>query len=414
MNPLRRWPSLLFTLALAALLLAGCKSQPAPAMPTGPAEVAVVTIQSGPQLLNTQLPGRTAAHLTAEIRPQVNGIIQSRLFAEGSFVHAGDILYKIDPRPYEAVLNQAQADLGTSEANLTTAEANIPALKLRVERYRDLVAIHAIGQQDYDDARAALVQAEATVTARKAAIGASRAAIETAKINLGFTPLRAPISGRIGKSSVTVGALASAYQGVALATIQQIDPIFVDVVQSNADLLRLRSSLESGRLKHDGAQNKVKLILEDGSTYPITGTIQFRDFSVEPSTGAVTLRMVFANPREVLLPGMFVRAVVEEGVRQNAILVPQEAVNRDPKGTPYAWVVGADNKIERRTLELERALGNQWLVLSGLAAGDRVVVEGGQRVRAGVPVRPVPAKAAPDQATQNPAAPAPTKAGGHV
>jgi membrane fusion protein, multidrug efflux system len=377
-------------LGLASLFVSGCKPTAGAPPPAGPVEVAVVSIQSKPLLLTTRLPGRTAAYLTAEIRPQVNGIIQSRLFTEGAFVRAGQTLYKIDPEPYEAVLGQAKADLATAEANLVTAQANLPSLKLRADRYHQLVDIHAIGQQDYDDAQAALVQAEATVTARKASIEASRAAIETARINLSYTPIKAPISGRIGKSSVTVGALASAYQGTALTTIQQIDPIFVDVVQANADLLRLRKNLETGRLKRDGGQNRVKLILEDGSTYQSTGTLQFRDFSVDSSTGAVTLRMVFANPREVLLPGMFVRAEVEEGVRQQAILIPQEGVSRDPKGNPYAWVVGADNKVHVQPLELERALGDDWLVMNGLAAGDRVVVEGGQKLRDGVPVRAVP------------------------
>ncbi len=394
-------------LVLASLFVSGCKSTIGGPPVGGPVEVVVASIKAEPLVLTTQLPGRTAAYLTAEIRPQVNGIVQSRLFQEGAFVHAGDILYKIDPAPYEAALGQVKADLATAQANLATAEANLPSLKSRADRYRELVAIHAVGQQDYDDARAAVVQAEAVVTARKATIEASRAALETARINLAYTPIKAPISGRIGKSSITVGALASAYQGSALTTIQQINPVYVDVVQANADLLRLRASLESGRLKRDGGQNKVKLILEDGSTYPITGSLQFRDFTVDSSTGAVTLRMVFPNPREVLLPGMFVRAVVEEGVRQQAILVPQEGVSRDPKGNPYAWVVGAGDKVERRALDLERAVGNQWLVMNGLAAGERVIVEGGQKVRAGVPVRIAPAKAPAAQ-------PAGAKAGGHV
>jgi len=343
-------------------------------------------------VLSTRLPGRIAAFLTAEIRPQVNGVIQKRLFAEGAYIHAGDLLYQIDPVPYEATLNQARAALVTAEADLGTAEANLPALQARAQRYKELAAARAIGQQDADDAAAALRQAQATVTARKAAIEVSRAAVETARINLAFTPLKAPISGRIGKSSVTVGALATAYQPTALATIQQLDKVFVDVVQANSELLQLRHKLESGRLQHTSAQARVKLLLEDGTAYPIPGTIEFRDFTVEPSTGAVTLRMTFANPREILLPGMFVRAEVEEGLRKEAILVPQEGVGRDPKGNPYAWVVGADSKVERRALELERAIGNQWLVLKGLQPGDQVIVEGTQKVRAGVAVKPGPAK----------------------
>lgn len=394
-------------LVLAGLSVTGCKATRGGPPPGGPLEVGVVTIQQEPLVLTTQLPGRTAAYLTAEIRPQVNGVIQSRLFQEGAYVHAGDILYRIDATPYEATVNQAKASLTTAEADLGTVEANLPSLQSRADRYKELVAIHAIGQQDYDDAASALRQAQAMVVARKAAIEVSRTALESARINLSYTPIKAPISGRIGKSSVTVGALATAYQATALATVQQLDKVFVDVVQSNADLLRLRSKLESGRLQRTGAQARVKLILEDGSTYPITGTIEFRDFTVEPSTGAVTLRMTFPNPREVLLPGMFVRAEVEEGLRKQAILVPQEGVGRDPKGNPFAWVVGRDSKVERRALELERAIGNQWLVMKGLASDDRVIVEGTQKVRAGVPVQAVPAKAPAAQ-------PADGKAGGHV
>jgi membrane fusion protein (multidrug efflux system) len=395
-------------LVLAGLVVSGCKATMGGPPPGGPAEVGVVTLQPESLVLTTQLPGRTAAYLTAEIRPQVNGIIQSRLFQEGAFVRAGEILYKIDAAPYEAALGQAKASLATAEADLGTAETMLPSLKSRADRYKELVAIRAVGQQDYDDAAAALRQAQATVTARKATIEVSRAALETAKINLGYTPIKAPISGRIGKSSVTVGALASAYQATPLATVQQLDTVYVDVVQANADLLRLRKSLETGRLQRGGAQaNKVKLILEDGSVYPITGTLQFRDFTVDSSTGAVTLRMVFPNPREILLPGMFIRAEVEEGLRKNAILVPQEGVSRDLKGNPFALVVDQDGKVKVQALELERAIGNKWLVLSGLREGDRVIVEGGQKVRPGAAVKAVPAKTPAAQ-------PAPAKAGGHV
>jgi membrane fusion protein (multidrug efflux system) len=341
-------------------------------------------------VLSTQLPGRTAAYLTAEIRPQVNGIIQDRLFQEGALVHQGETLYRIDPAPYEATVGQAKASLATAEADLATAEANLPSLQARADRYHDLVEVHAVGQQDYDDAKAALDQARATVQARKAAIEASRAALQSAQINLAYTPIKAPITGRIGKSNITVGALATAYQTTPLAVIQQIDPIYVDVVQANADLLRLRKNMETGRLHRDGDQRKVKLVLEDGSTYPIEGTLQFRDVTVEPTTGTVTLRMVFRNPREVLLPGVFVRAVVEEGVREQALLVPQQAVLRDPKGQPYALVIGAGDKVERRMLDLERAIGSRWLVIKGLGPQDRVIVEGTDKVRPGMPVRAVP------------------------
>jgi membrane fusion protein (multidrug efflux system) len=251
---------------------------------------------------------------------------------------------------------------------------------------------------------------------RKAAVEATRAALENARINLSYTPIKAPISGRIGKSNVTVGALATAYQATPLAMIQQLNPVYVDVVQSNADLLRLRASLESGRLQRDGAhQRKVKLILEDGSTYPAEGTLQFRDFSVDTTTGAVTLRMVFPNTKEVLLPGMFVRAVVEDGVRNQAILVQQQAISRDGKGLPYAWVVGKDGKVERRAIELERAVGNRWLVTKGLAESDRLIVEGGDRVRAGATVRVVPFTDAQGSTPAPGTSPdANQKAGGHV
>jgi membrane fusion protein (multidrug efflux system) len=380
----------------------------------GPLEVSVVTVQPESLVLTTELPGRTAAYLTAEIRPQVNGIIKRRLFEEGALVRAGQVLYQIDPASYEATVGQAKANLAAAEAELANAQANLPSLQAKVDRYAGLVKIHAVGQQDYDDARAALQQAEATVNSRKAGIEANRASLRTAHINLSYTPVKAPISGRIGKSNVTVGALASAYQTTALATIQQLDHVYVDVVQSNADLLRLRANLESGRLQRGGAQQrKVKLILEDGMAYPLEGTLQFRDVSVEPSTGAVTLRIAFPNPKEVLLPGMYVRAVVEEGVRDQAILVPQQAVGRDPKGQPYTWVVGKDNKVERRALELERAVGGRWLVTKGLAASDRVIMEGSDKVKAGTPVRVVPFSGDLGGAASG-ASQTTGKAGGHV
>jgi membrane fusion protein (multidrug efflux system) len=340
----------------------------------GPLEVSVLTLQPQTLALNTELPGRIAANLTAEIRPQVNGIVKARLFEEGAMVHQGQILYKIDPAPYQASLAQARA-------NLSMAEANLPSLEAKVNRYHDLVAIHAVGQQDYDDALSALQQARATVAADKAALS-------SAQINLSYTPVRSPITGRIGKSSVTVGGLVSSYQTTVLATVQKIDPVYVDVVQSNADLLRLRARLESGQINADKAQaSKVKLYLEDGSTYPVEGKLQFRDVTVDATTGSVTLRMSFTNPKQVLLPGMYVRARVEEGVKKGAILAPQQAVLRDPKGNPYSWVVGKDGHIVRRALVIDRALGNQWLISDGLMAGDQLVMEGTDRVKEGMPVR---------------------------
>jgi membrane fusion protein (multidrug efflux system) len=363
-------------LVLAAAVSAdACGRRQAPP-PPGPAEVNTVTVHPERVVLTTELPGRTAAYLIAEVRPQVNGIILRRLFEEGSNVRAGSLLYQIDPAPYQAAYDQAKAALAV-------AEANLPATRSRAERLEGLVEIHAVGQQDYDDAAAALLRAEAGVAS-------ARAAVESARINLAYTPLKAPISGRIGRSAVTVGAMVTAYQPTALAVIQQLDPIYVDVTQASTDLLRLRRGLESGQLKSTGSVRRVKLILEDGTPYPHEGTLQFRDVTVNAATGSVILRMVFPNPDDTLLPGMFVRATVEEGVNEKAILAPQQGVTRDAKGNATALVVGAEGKVEERALTLERALGDRWLVTAGLRDGDQVIVEGLQRVRPGVPVKAVP------------------------
>ncbi len=366
----------LVPVAAAVAALSGCARSQPPA-PPGPPEVATVTVQAERAVLTTELPGRTSAYLVAEIRPQVNGIIQQRAFVEGSDVKAGSLLYQIDPAPYQAAYEQAKAALAM-------AEAGLPALRSRTERLKGLVAIRAAGQQDYDEATAALQQAEASVAA-------SRAAVESARINLSYTPLRAPITGRIGRSTVTVGALVSAYQPVPLAVIQQLDPIYVDVTQASADLLRLRRSLESGRLQRGGdLEGRVRLLLEDGTPYPLEGSLQFRDVTVDPTTGSFTVRMVFPNPDDLLLPGMFVRALVEEGVNEQAILIPQQGVARDPKGNPVAWIVDAGGKVEQRALELDRAIADRWLVTKGLAPGDQLIVEGLQRVRPGDAVHAVP------------------------
>jgi membrane fusion protein (multidrug efflux system) len=343
--------------------------------------VGTVTVNPEKVVLTTELPGRTSPYLVAEVRPQVNGLIRERAFEEGSNVKAGALLYQIDPAPYQAAYEQAKA-------TLAMAEANVPAARLRAERLKGLVEIKATGRQNYDDALAALQQAEASVAA-------ARAAEESARINLSYTPIRAPIPGRTGKSSVTVGALVTGYQPVPLMVIQQLDPIYVDVTQSSAEILRLRQSLASGRLKRSGdGWSRVKLLLEDGTPYPLAGKLKFRDVTVDPTTGSVTLRMVFPNPDNVLLPGMFVRAIVEEGVNEEAILVPQQGVTRDQKGDPYALVAGKDGKVEQRMLTLDRALGDRWLVTKGLAAEDRVIVDGLQRVRPGAEVKAVPFAAA--------------------
>ena len=340
-------------------------------------EVATVTVARQQVLLTTELPGRTFPYLIAEIRPQVNGLIQKRLFTEGSDVQAGQELYQIDPAPFQAALDNARAALGR-------AEANLPALQLRADRYKEALADKAVSQQDFDDADAALKQAEADVQYYKAMV-------ETARINLGYARVVSPITGRIGKSSVTDGAIVTAYQPIPLATIQQLDPIYVDVPQSTTALLQLERRLKEERINHDGTdQNKVQLILEDGTRYPLEGTLQFRDISVDPTTGTVILRAVFPNPNGVLLPGMFVQAVVKEGINDQAILIPQQAVLRDPKGNPLAMIVDASGKVEQRTLVLDRAIGDKWLVISGLAPGDRVIAEGTQNVKPGISVKEVP------------------------
>ena len=326
-------------------------------------EVATVTVARQQVLLTTELPGRTSPYLIAEIRPQVNGLIQKRLFTEGADVQAGQELYQIDPAPFQAALDNAQASL--------------PALRLRVDRYKEALVDKAVSQQDFDDADAALKQTEA--------------AVDTARINLNYTHIVSPISGRIGASTVTDGAIVTAYQPTVLATIQQLDPIYVDVPQSTSEMLRLERLFNEGRLNRNGTNvNQVQLILGDGTKYPLEGTLQFRDVSVDPTTASVTLRMVFPNPNGVLLPGMFVRAVVKEGVDEQAILVPQQTVSRDTKGNPVALVVNAAGKVEQRQLSIDRAIGSQWLVSSGLAPGDRVIAEGMQKVRPGAEVKAVP------------------------
>jgi membrane fusion protein (multidrug efflux system) len=363
---------------VAGGLLIGCgKKEQAKGTP----EVAVVTLQPERVAITSELPGRTSAFLVAEVHPQVNGIVQQRLFTEGSDVKQGDVLYQIDPRPYQAAYD-------TAAAALARAEANLPAIRKRAERFKELLAVHAVGQQDYDDASAAAKQAEAEVQSLKAGV-------ESARINLGYTRITAPISGRTGKSSVTPGALAAAYQGPAFTTIQQLDQVYVDSPQSSAILLGIQRNLAANRIKGSADQAKVKLLLEDGTPYPQTGTLKFSDVTVDPSTGSQILRMVFPNPRHVLLPGMYVRAIIEEGVAEQAILVPQQGVTRDPKGNAIAMVVDGSDKVEQRTLQVDRAIGSKWLVLDGLHAGDRVILEGLQKVRPGVAVKVVPFGAKP-------------------
>ncbi len=361
------------------LILAGCakKSASVAKGPGAPPEVGVVVIQPQKVALTTELSGRTSAYLIAEVRPQVGGIIQQRLFTEGADVKAGDVLYQIDPATYRAAYNSAKAALARAEANL------IPA-RLKFERYDELVKINAVSRQDYDDANAALKQAEADVQSGKAAL-------ETAAINLAYTKVTAAIPGRIGRSSVTEGALVTANQATALATIQDLSSMYVDVTQSSAELLRLKRELAGGLLKSGGAaQAEVRLLLEDGSAYPLTGKLKFSEVTVDQGTGSVTLRAVFPNPKQTLLPGMFVRAIVEEGVSPQAVLVPQRGVTRNPDGNAMVMLVGSGEKVEARVIKVARTVGDNWLVSDGLKPGDRVILEGVQRARPGTTVKAVP------------------------
>jgi len=380
------------------LLLSGCenghgKQAPPPPIP----EVAVVTVSAQPVLLTTELPGRTSAYRIAEIRPQVSGLIQKRLFTEGAEVKAGDVLYQIDPAPFQAALDNANA-------YLAKAEANLPAIRSKADRYRKLMASNAVSQQDYDDRAAALLQAEAEVEYWKASV-------KSAHINLGYTRITAPISGRIGRSNVTDGALVTAYQSRELTTIQQIDPIYVDVAQSASELQRLKQSLDAGRLKQSGeGHKKVNLILQDGTLYPLEGTLQFRDVTVDPTTGSVIIRAIFPNPKAVLLPGMFVRAVIQEGVAEQAILAPQQGVSRNPKGEPIALIVDETGQVQLRRLTLDRAINNHWLVTSGLSGGERLIVEGMLNVRPGAAVKAVPFDGGAASAIPSPPTGTPTQA----
>ena len=343
----------------------------------GTPEVTVVTLQPERVPIITELPGRISPYLIAEVRPQVGGIIQKRFFTEGSDVKAGEILYQIDPATYEAAYSAARASLARSEANVVS-------IRNRVERYKELVAINAVSQQEYDDATATLKQSEADIQVNKAAA-------DTAQINLAYTRVTAPITGRIGKSNVTVGALVTASQPTPLTTIQQLDPIYVDATQSSANLLQLKRHIASGRIKGDGPnQTRVRLLLEDGTPYPLEGSLKFSDVTVDASTGSFILRMVFPNPKNTLLPGMYARALVQEGIVDNAILAPQQGVSRDPKGNPVAMVVDKESKVELRMITVDRALGDKWLITSGLNAGDTLIVEGTQKVRPGIPVKAVP------------------------
>jgi len=375
--------------ALSALVLAACsggKEQQggapgAGAPPQAPA-VTVMTVASGSVPMVTELPGRTTPYLIAELRPQVTGILTQRAFDEGSEVKAGQVLYRIDDAPYQAAHDSAKAALARAEANAQVA-------RIKAERHAGLVKIDAVSKQANDDTQAALKQAQAEVAAAKAAL-------DKARIDLDYTRLKSPISGRIGRSAVTPGALVTANQTQALATVQQLDPIYVDLTQSSADMLRMRAEIAAGRMQ-TGAKGEVpvKLILEDGSEYAVEGRLALSEVTVDEGTGSVTLRAKFSNADGVLLPGMYVRARLPQGTRSDAILVPHKALSRDPLGNALVMVVNAESKVEARPVKVAQSLGSDWVVTGGLAAGERIIVEGLQKARPGAPVQAQEAGAQP-------------------
>jgi len=370
-------------LSLAGILVAcsGQKEAAPPGAGMPPAEVGVVTLKTEKVTLSRELPGRTSPYLMAEVRPQVTGIVKERLFTEGGLVKAGQPLYQLDDATYRADVTSAKAALARAEATLETATLN-------ARRSAELVKIDAVSRQDHENAVAAGKQAEADVAA-------ARAALERAGINLRYAQIASPISGRIGRSSVTAGALVTANQAAALATVQSIDPIYVDVTQSSSELLALRKQVAAGRVK-EARDLPVEILLEDGSRHQQQGRLVFSEATVDPNTGSYTLRVVVPNPAQVLLPGIYVRAVVGSGVREGGILVPQRGIARDPKGNTSAMLLTAEGKVEARPVKVSRTVGDQWLVEEGLAAGDRVIVEGLQKIQPGMPAKvaqPAPAKA---------------------
>jgi membrane fusion protein (multidrug efflux system) len=370
-------------------LVAGCSDASSKAAPAAQqkrvVEVGVVTLQASDQAITTELPGRTTAYLSADIRPQVGGIVKARLFQEGSQVKAGQALYQIEPATYEAAVRSAQAAL-------VKARATLAAARLTAARNAELVKIDAISKQTNDDSQASLQEAEADV-------GSAEAALATARINLGFTRITAPISGRVDTSTVTPGALVEASQATALTTVQQSDPIYVDIPQSSTALLKLKREMASGKLSKDG-QATIRLQLDDGTTYAHEGKLSVSGAAVNQSSGAVTLRAVVPNPEGLLMPGMYVRAVLAEGVARKTLLVPQQAVTRTPSGGATVLLVGAGGKVEKHAVGVGRAIGNAWQVTDGLSAGQQVIVEGSQKVSVGDTVKAVPAMLAQATAAQ--------------
>jgi membrane fusion protein (multidrug efflux system) len=366
---------------LGLVLLTGCGHKALPSVPPPP-KVSVVTVQARAVPITTELPGRVVGYRTADVRPQVNGIVLKRLFVEGSDVKAGQPLYQIDPAPYQASFDSAVA-----------ADASARAL---ADRYKPLVEANAVSKQDYDNAVASHLQAQA--------------AVEAARINLLYTRVLSPITGRIGRSLITEGALVTANQATALATVQQLDPVYVDVTQTTTTLLRLKREAAAGLLKKtEAGRAQVRLRLEDGTDYAQRGTLEFSEVTVDEGTGSVTLRALMPNPERLLLPGMFVREEIQEGMRQGAVLAPQQGISHDQKGEPYALVVDPDNTVERRTLEADHALGDHWLVTSGLKPGDRVIIDGIQSAKPGAKVVPEEYQP-PDETTAQPRAATPQAA----
>ncbi|MEE3660654.1 efflux RND transporter periplasmic adaptor subunit [Brenneria sp. g21c3] len=356
------------------LILAGCDNsdkQQAGAQQAAP-EVGIVTLKTQPFNVTTDLPGRTNAYRIAEVRPQVGGIILKRNFIEGSDVQAGSSLYQIDPAPY-------QADYNSAKGSLAQAQASAEIARLTVNRYKPLLGTNYISKQDYDQAVATSRQANASVQA-------AQAAVDNAQINLAYTKVNAPISGRVGKSTVTEGALVSTGQTTALTTVQQLDPIYVDVTQSSNDFLRLKKELEDGTLKQSEGKANVRLLLENGSEYAHPGTLEFSDVTVDETTGSITLRAIFPNPQHDLLPGMFVRARLDSGVKDDALLAPQMGITRNARGEATAMIIGKDDKVETRNVTTSKAVGNKWLVTDGLKAGDRIIVTGLQKIQDGLQV----------------------------
>lgn len=363
--------------ALAGVAIAGCRGEAPAAAAPGPVEVGVITLAPEPVTRLRELPGRTSPYRVAEVRARVNGIVLERLFEEGTDVKEGQPLFRIDPLPYQAARDSAQA-------NLARAVATEASRRLLAGRYEELLETNAVSKQEYDDATASFKAATADVAA-------ARAALQAARIDLGYTRIASPIAGRIGRSEVTEGAYVQQGQATLLATVQQLDPIYVDLTQASAEGLRLQRQLESGELVRSGEGAKVRLVLEDGTVYAEEGTLLFSGVTVNPSTGSITLRALFPNPGKQLLPGMFVRARLEEGTTPEALLVPQVALRRDSQGNASVWVVGEGDKAELRQVEAPRAYGNRWQVTRGLSPGDRVVVEGVQKIRPGSQVVAVPA-----------------------